>query len=78
MCENIIAPVDVDVDKYFEEIQQGPNLITTQSCYVFQQSHCELNSAMEIQTIPGDYSRDSCKVNKTSNKFSTTKTKTKK
>ena len=71
MCENIIAPVDVDVDKYFEEIQQGPNFITTQSCYVFQHSHCELDNAMEIETIPGDYSRDICKVNKTSSQSST-------
>ena len=71
MCENIIAPVDVDVDKYFEEIQQGPNFNTTQSCNVFQHSHCELDNTMEIQTFVGDYTRDICKVNKTSSQSST-------
>ena len=63
LCLTIIAPLDVDVDKYLEEIQQGPNFNTTKSCYVFQQSLCELDNSMEIETIVGDYTRDSCKVN---------------
>ena len=55
MCSTIIAPVNVDVDKYLQAIQQGPNFNTTQSCYVFQHSHCELDNEMEIETVNGEY-----------------------
>ena len=55
MCGTTIAPSDVDVNQYKEEIQQGPNFNTTQSCYVFQHSHCELDNEMEIETVNGEY-----------------------
>ena len=55
MCGTTIAPLDVDVNQYKEEIQQGPNFNTTQSCYVFQHSHCELDNEMEIETVNGEY-----------------------